>query len=303
MERLNLTELGINLSNFSIRLIKPHVTDIIEILIIAYLVYRILIWVKNTRLWSMLKGLLLIAGLVFAAFLLRMNTILWIVRNVVYVSVIALVVIMQPELRNALEGLGRGRQGKLIYKVLPFLARPSVERFSDHTIDEIARACVEMAAVRTGALIVVEQQISLADIERTGIEVDGVVSSELLINIFEHNTPLHDGAVVIRGDRVTAATCYLPLSERTDIAKDLGTRHRAGCGISEVTDALTLIVSEETGAISIAYDGNIERGLTAERLKERLKEIQNKPETGQNQKSKGQFFMAPRSKKERGAAK
>ena len=135
-----------------------------------------------------------------------------------------------------------------------------------------------MGKVKTGALIVVQQDQSLEEYERTGIDVDGIVTSQLLINIFEHNTPLHDGAVIIRGNRVISATCYLPLSDNMALSKDLGTRHRAGVGISEVTDSLTVIVSEETGKISVAYGGNLSRGLSGEELKEKLKVIQNKPE-------------------------
>ena len=285
--------MDINWTNLHMPHARP--TDIVEIVIIAFLFYRILIWAKNTRLWSMLKGLVIILAFIVMAVALDMTTILWLVRNVFSIAVIAMVVIMQPELRKALEGLGNRR---FISSVLPFDLRPEEGRFSDRTIDEIARACVEMASARTGALIVIEQEISLSDIERTGIAVDAVVSSELLINIFEHNTPLHDGAVVIRGDRVTAATCYLPLSERTDIGKEMGTRHRAGCGISEVTDALTIIVSEETGAISVAYGGNIERGIGGERLRERMRRIQNKPGQDVKQKNRGLFVKSARSRKD-----
>ena len=206
-----------------------------------------------------------------------MNTILWIVNNLLSVGVIAVVVILQPELRKAVDELGRKN---IISSLLPFdVGKNSVEgRFSDKTINEISKACVEMGKVKTGALIVVEQEQSLAEYERTGIDVDGIITSQLLINIFEHNTPLHDGAVIVRGNRVTSATCYLPLSDNMMLSKDLGTRHRAGVGISEATDSLTVIVSEETGKISVAYKGALSRGLSGEDLKERLREIQNKPE-------------------------
>ena len=146
------------------------------------------------------------------------------------------------------------------------------------TINEIVKACMEMGKVKTGALIVVEQNQSLSEYERTGIEVDGIVTSQLIINIFEKNTPLHDGAVIVRGNRITSATCYLPLSDNMALSKELGTRHRAGVGISEATDSMTVIVSEETGKISVAYEGKLDRNLDAERLKEKLKLIQNKPE-------------------------
>ncbi len=168
-------------------------------------------------------------------------------------------------------------------------------RFSDKTINEIAKACVEMGKVKTGALIVVEQNQSLAEYERTGIDVDGIVTSQLLINIFEHNTPLHDGAVIVRGNRVVSATCYLPLSDNMALSKDLGTRHRAGVGISEVTDSMTIIVSEETGKISIAYEGNLTRSLDGEAVKEKLRLIQNKPE----EENKKHILWKGRSKGEK----
>ena len=251
--------------------------DIVEIIILSFLLYHILVWVKNTRAWSLLKGILVIAAFVLLAAYFEMNTILWIVNNMFSVAVTAIIVILQPELRKAVEELGRKN---LISSIMPFeLGRnPGEGRFSDKTINEIAKACVEMGKVKTGALIVVQQDQALDEYERTGIDVDGIVTSQLLINIFEHNTPLHDGAVIVRGDRITAATCYLPLSDNMSLSKELGTRHRAGVGISEVTDSLTVIVSEETGKISVAFGGKLERNLSGEELKEKLKTIQNKPE-------------------------
>lgn len=250
--------------------------DIVEIIILSFLLYHILVWVKNTRAWSLLKGILVIAAFVLLAAYFEMNTILWIVNNMFSVAVTAIIVILQPELRKAVEELGRKN---LISSIVPFeLGKNSGEgRFSDKTINEIAKACVEMGKVKTGALIVVQQDQPLDEYERTGIDVDGIVTSQLLINIFEHNTPLHDGAVIVRGNRITAATCYLPLSDNMALSKDLGTRHRAGVGISEVTDSLTVIVSEETGKISVAYKGELERSLGGDALKEKLKTIQNKP--------------------------
>ena len=251
--------------------------DIAEIIILSFLLYHILVWVKNTRAWSLLKGILVIAAFVLLAAYFEMNTILWIVNNMFSVAVTAIIVILQPELRKAVEELGRKN---LISSIMPFVLgrNPGEGRFSDKTINEIAKACVEMGKVKTGALIVVQQDQALDEYERTGIDVDGIVTSQLLINIFEHNTPLHDGAVIVRGDRITAATCYLPLSDNMSLSKELGTRHRAGVGISEVTDSLTVIVSEETGKISVAFGGKLERNLSGEELKEKLKTIQNKPE-------------------------
>ena len=252
-----------------------HWTDVIEILILAFLAYEILVWIKNTRAWALLKGVLVIAVFVLIAALFRMNTIVWIVTNVFNIAAIAIVVMLQPELRKAMEELG---QKNLFASIFPLDSNKSEEgRFSDRTINEIVKASVEMGKAKTGALIVIEQEQPLGEFERTGIDVDAIVSNQLLINIFEHNTPLHDGAVIVRGNRVVSATCYLPLSDNMALSKELGTRHRAGVGISEVTDSLTVIVSEENGKISVAYNGQLERGLDADRLRVRLSHIQNKP--------------------------
>lgn len=251
--------------------------DIVEILLISFLIYHILVWIKNTRAWSLLKGIIVIAIFIVLAASFEMTTILWIVQNAFGVAVTAVIVILQPELRKALEELGRKN---IITSIIPFdTSRALGEgRFSDKTINEIAKACVEMGKAKTGALIVVEQNQSLAEYERTGIDVDGIVTSQLLINIFEHNTPLHDGAIIVRGDRIISATCYLPLSDDMALSKELGTRHRAGVGISEATDSMTIIVSEETGKISVAYEGRLERNLDGEGVKEKLRTIQDKPE-------------------------
>ena len=263
-------------TNFSsLHMPTLHWSDVAEIIILTFAAYHILLWIKNTRAWALLKGVTVIAGFVLIAAIFNMNTILWIVTNVFSIAAIAIVVMLQPELRKAMEELG---QKKLFSSILPFDSGRSGEgRFSDRTINEIVKASVEMGKVKTGALIVIEKEQPLSEYERTGIDVDGIVSSQLLINIFEHNTPLHDGAVIVRGNRIVSATCYLPLSDNMALSKELGTRHRAGVGISEVTDSLTVIVSEETGKISVAYHGQLERGLDADRLRTRLSEIQNKP--------------------------
>ena len=250
-------------------------TDIVEIIILSFLIYHILVWIKNTKAWSLLKGILVIAVFILFAAYFEMNTILWIVNNLFSVAVTAVVVILQPELRRAVEELGRKN---IISSIIPITVGrgPEGGRFSDKTINEIVKACVEMGRARTGALIVMEKDESLTDYERTGIEIDGVVTSQLLINIFEHNTPLHDGAVIVRGDRVTSATCYLPLSDNMRLSKELGTRHRAGVGISEVTDSLTIIVSEETGRVSAALGGELFRNVDSDFLRTKLQLIQNK---------------------------
>ena len=250
-------------------------TDILEIIILSFLVYQIILWIKNTRAWSLLRGIVIIMAFILAAAFLNMTTILWIAEKMLSLVVIATVVVLQPELRRALEQLGRTN---FFASLVPFdSTRDMGGRFSDKTMQEIIKACYEMGKVRTGALIVVEQNQSLSEYERTGIEVDAILTSQLLINIFEHNTPLHDGAVIVRENRVVSATCYLPLSDNMGLSKELGTRHRAGVGISEVTDSLTIIVSEETGHISVAYEGTLSRDLDSEDLKGKLLMIQNKP--------------------------
>ena len=250
-----------------------RLTDVVEILIISYVIYHFLVWSRKTTIWSLFRGIVTILVFIGLAIIFNMTTIIWIVEKVFGIAVITFIVILQPELRKALEGLGRRSRFSGLFL---FDSRQS-GNYSDKTINEIVRASFEMAKVRTGALIVVKNKDSLGDYERTGIDVDAKVSSQLLINIFEHNTPLHDGAVIVRDDRLTSATCYLPLSNDLAIDKNLGTRHRAGLGVSEATDALTVIVSEETGKVSIAMSGKLERGVDSDRLKEALKEIQTKP--------------------------
>lgn len=249
-----------------------RIGDLVEILILAFLVYHIILWIRDSKAWSLLKGLVIIAVFLLLAQLFEMYTILWIAKNVMTFAITALVVVLQPELRKALEELGRTR---MLSSVLLFdnSKRKTEEGFGEKTMNEITRACLEMGKVHTGALIVIEDEDSLADYERTGIDVDAIVTSQLLINIFEHNTPLHDGAVIVRNNRITSATCYLPLSDNMNLDKELGTRHRAGIGISEVTDSLTIIVSEENGQVSVAYRGKLERGLDGDGLKGWMKKV------------------------------
>ena len=204
-------------------------------------------------------------------------------------------VVLQPELRKALEELGRKN---FFSSILSFDSGKTEDgRFSDRTVNEITKACIEMGKVKTGALIVIEQDQSLSEYERTGIDVDGIVTSQLLINIFEHNTPLHDGAVLVRGNRVVAATCYLPLSDSTRLSKELGTRHRAGVGISEITDSITIIVSEETGKVSVAYEGGLVRNVDPDKLRSMLIAVQNKT-TEEEKQRKGWKGRLKRDEKE-----
>ena len=258
-------------------------TDIVEIIIISVLIYYMLVWIKDTRAWMLLRGILVILGFVLLAVLFEMNTIVWIADKLFSVAMMALVVIFQPEMRKALENLGRKN---ILTNLLNFeFGKEDTGKFSDKTITELVKACYEMGKVKTGALIVVEDEIVLTEYERTGIAVDGLLTSQLLINIFEKNTPLHDGAVIVRGDRIVSATCYLPLTDSQDISKDLGTRHRAAVGISEVSDSLTIVVSEETGRVSIALEGELYRNVDAEFLKNKLSYIQKREQEDTKKKS------------------
>ena len=245
--------------------------DVVEILIISFLFYYILLWIKNTRAWNLFKGIMIILIFILLALIFHMNTILWLAENLLSVGLLALVIIFQPELRKALENLG----GKNLFGRWFNFGKTDNDRFSDRTIEELIKASYAMGKVRTGALIVVEDEILLNEYVRTGIDVDAIISSQLLINIFEKNTPLHDGAVIVRGDRVVSATCYLPLSDSLVLSKDLGTRYRAAVGISEVSDSLTIVVSEETGKVSIALRGQIYHGVDADFLREKLRYLQN----------------------------
>lgn len=268
MELVNKLGDILNKMNTYRETIDPY--DILEILIIAFLVYYILVWMKTTRAWQLMKGLIVICIFLLLAYSMKMTTIIWLAQNLFSFAAVAIIVVMQPELRNALEELGK--KNFLPSGVFSDTSKREHDHFSEKTVNEIVKACYEMGKVRTGALIVIEKKESLREYERTGIEVDGIVTSQLLINIFEHNTPLHDGAVIIRGNRVVSATCYLPLSVNLGLSKELGTRHRAGVGVSEVTDSVTVIVSEETGRISVAKEGVLERNVSAEVLKARLQQ-------------------------------
>lgn len=253
---------------------KIYTSDFLEMCILAYLIYNLVKWIKNTRAWSLVKGLVMIMIFWLVAVLFNLNVIIFIIKNTINVGIIAIVIIFQPEFRKALEQLG---QKNLVKSIITFDdGKDKNEKFSDYTLNQIVRATFELARAKTGALIVLEDEISLKDFESTGIYIDSLISSELLINIFEHNTPLHDGAVILRGNRIAAATCYLPLSDNMQLSKDLGTRHRAGIGISEVCDSLTIIVSEETGKVSIAKGGKLIRNVDGDYLRSKLEEAQKK---------------------------
>lgn len=247
---------------------KMGINDIVDILIVSVMIYLIVKWIKTTRAWVLLKGIIILLCIAFAAYILQLHTVSWILSNTMSVGITAILIVFQPELRNALEQLGRKNW---VTDIFSTESRQEEQEYTARTLQEISRAAIEMGKVKTGALIVLERTVALGEYERTGIPIDAKVSSQLLINIFEHNTPLHDGAVLVRNDRIQAATCYLPLSDNLSLNKNLGTRHRAAVGISEVSDALTIIVSEETGNVSYAQKGRINTGVTQTELKEQLR--------------------------------
>ena len=276
MKSMNIFEyLSVKLKLSQISLpVSFGIIDIVQILLIAIFVYYLMVWVKSTRAYMLLKGVLLVILFLILTSVFHMDTILWICKQLSVVAITGVIVIFQPELRRVLEQLG---EKKMLSTLIPFDTGKTVDdRISDRTIGELIHAVYAMGEVKTGALIVVEQNIVLKEYEKTGIAIDSAISSQLLINIFEHNTPLHDGAVIVRNDRIVAATCYLPLSDNLDLNKSLGTRHRAGVGISEVSDALTIIVSEETGKVSYTMGGKIYTGVTPGVLREELNKLKAK---------------------------
>lgn len=251
------------------------VTDIIEIIIIAFLAYQVIVWIKNTKAWMLMRGIVVLAIFILLAAAFKMNTILWLAKNSISVLATAAVIVFQPELRRALERLG---QKNFLANIVSFDKNRYLERFNEKTIDAVVNACYDMGRAHTGALIVIERDILLTEYQQTGIALDSLVSEQILVNIFEHNTPLHDGAVILRGDRIVAATCYLPLSENMGLSKQLGTRHRAAIGMSEVSDAFVICVSEETGNVSYAVGGQITRMVPREQLREQLVRLQDRTE-------------------------
>ena len=252
---------------------EVRITDIVEVLILTFLLYHIMVWIRNTKAWMLLKGIVVLAVFILVAAILKMHTILYIAKNSVTVMATIAIVVFQPELRRALEKLG---EKQFLPSMVPFESGREKARFSEETRESMIDAAYAMGKVKTGALIVVEQAIRLTEYESTGIRMDCLVSSQVLINIFEHNTPLHDGAIIVRGDRIVSATCYLPLSDNMRISKSLGTRHRAALGMSEVSDALIIVVSEETGAVSVAQGGLLSRNITEKELREKLSSIQDR---------------------------
>ena len=241
------------------------ITDVLDILIVAFIVYKVLGFIRETRAEQLAKGLLILVIITLASKVLHLYTLNWILSGVMTVGLVALVVIFQPDLRRALEHLGRSR----FTNVLNGVDKEEAKRM----VLEMVEAIESMSSSRTGALIVIEGEITLNDIEETGTVIDANVSAEMIGNVFYEGAPLHDGAMIIRGDRLHAAGCVLPLTQNKQLSKELGTRHRAGIGITENSDAMVIIVSEETGVISIAKNGNLIRFVDVKKIEKALLEL------------------------------
>ncbi len=245
--------------------------DVVDIMIVAAIIYKVYEMLQETRAITLLKGLAVLLTVAVICSWLNLHVISWILQKGISVLVVALPIVFQPELRRALEHLG---QGKILGKSV-FLDDAQAQ----NVVDELVKAAKSLSATKTGALIVIERDMKLNDISSTGIHIDGLITSEFLLNVFIVNTPLHDGAAVIRGDRLIAAGCLLPLTENRGLSTELGTRHRAAIGLSEQCDALVLVISEETGIISIAENGNIQRHLDADTLRAALKPAFTSPQS------------------------
>lgn len=239
---------------------------VLDILVVAYIIYRILAFIRGTRAVPLLNGLLVLLVAAFVANQLKLQTTSWLFGKAEVALLVAIPIVFQPELRRALEQVGRG---SFFVRALPESGPSGVTAI----VAEIRKAANVLARNRIGALVVLERETGLNDIVETGVQIDGLLSSELLINIFIDKTPLHDGAVIVRGNRVLAAACFLPLAEAQPLAPDVGGRHRAAIGITEHCDALALVVSEETGAVSLANAGKLSRGIDLDTLVEMLEDL------------------------------
>ena len=255
-----------NLFTGSFTLPKIGLNSIIDILVLAYVIYKVMLWIKQTRAWSLLKGLAVIVLIFAMSVLFDLYALNWLITNTFSVGLMVIVVIFQPELRKALEQLGKGNIMSL------FSANTEADKkLNTNTIGTIIDAAQRMSGMRTGALMIIEQDVALGDFIATGVPIDAQISLQLVMNIFEDKTPLHDGAMILCDNRITAAACILPLTQ-SEVSSELGTRHRAAIGASEVSDAYCMVVSEETGAISIAKGGELFRDLSEQEIRDMLTE-------------------------------
>ena len=238
---------------------------IVDIGLVAFIIYRIIVRVRDTRAWQLIKGIVFILIAAEVSKQLKLNTIAYILSNTISILALAMVVVFQPELRRVLEQIGRSR-----FRDLLGFEDESEKVKTTAMIEEIVKACMDLSKTFTGALIVIEGKTKIGDIIKTGVQLEANVTSELLVNIFTPNTPLHDGAVVIRDNSIKAAACFLPLTDNPNLSKELGSRHRAALGITEVSDAIAIVVSEESGKISYALNGGLTRNLTTDTLRKAL---------------------------------
>ncbi len=249
-----------------------RIADLIDIALVTVIIYKLLILIRETRAEQIIKGLIVLLVVFNISKFFKLHMVQYILENTLTVGVIALLVVFQPELRRALEYIGRT-------KVFSGSISEIVRKETKEYLEEIIKACVIFSTKKTGALIVIERETGLNEIVSTGTLIDAKISTPLLANLFEHNAPLHDGAVLIKKDRLMAAGCFLPLSTNYDISKELGTRHRAALGMSENSDAIVIVVSEETGGITIAMDSSLKRFLDEKALRKILyKFLLNKKE-------------------------
>lgn len=266
--------------NNLVHLPKIGVGGFIEIVLLAVTMYYITKTLRGTRAWILLKGVFVMVIAYAIAYILQFNVIVLLFQNMLLFIGIVVIMVLQPEIRRIIEQIGTNNINLPFSKIVGIIKnrhqKEIVKLISDQSLQEIVKGCSVMGKAKTGALIVIENEIPLNEYIETGISVNADITAQLLINIFEHNTPLHDGAIIIRKNKIMSATCYLPLSDNREINKDLGTRHRAAIGITEVSDAIVVVVSEETGAISVASEGRLIHNIDREGLTEELKKVQNK---------------------------
>ncbi len=256
-------------SNFALSSISNiRITDIVDIILVAAIIYWVVVWVRETRAWFLLKGIIVLGIISLFANLFNLYAVSWIIEKTLSVGIIAIIILFQPEFRKALENLGKGSMF-----TRAFSSEARLAELNAKTAAEIVDAAKRMSGEKTGALIVIENDVPLGDFEESGITIDAEVSSQLLTNIFVNKTPLHDGAVIIRDNRIASAACILPLTQ-AELNSDLGTRHRAAVGASEVSDAYIVVVSEETGKISVAHEGRLTRSVSPGKLMEILSPVQ-----------------------------
>ena len=263
--------------------------DVVDILLVAVILYKSYEMLKDTRAITLAKGMFVMMGVALGAYILELHAIYWLLSKSIYLLFMALPIVFQPELRRALERIG---QGKFLGSAVYLNAEEA-----DTLVNEIDKVVFNMSAKKIGALIVLEREIGINEIIDTGIRVDGLVTAPFMMNVFIPNTPLHDGAAVIRGNRMIAAGCLLPLTENRGLSTELGTRHRAALGLSEQCDAVVVIVSEETGIVSIAENGHITRRLNSEQLKNRLRPLLTKDDPTLKMKDIKNVFDAWRKNK------